>query len=241
MGRKDYLYGVRMLIPKYEFNPVKVGFTTNGQLRALSYLSGPFPVEWLGEWPAKNGKMDEAVIHERFSEDRLTGEWFLPNPDLLELIDRNVKAYLEAIEKAKEGHNGEMAKRARKEHMKAWWLSQVRTDAYENFDAKLALADIRHIPCDSCREKLLLESSAIPRSCVDDLQERLEKYQKNRVAIVIFEDELASALDLPVEKIKAWYFAGLLPRFKLHRKPSYPVKKVFECFETLRTNPEFGS
>lgn len=82
------LYALRMCIPNYENCPIKIGFSTlvENRRKALSG-AGPFPVEWIGSWPAVSGRFSETAFHERFSQYRLKGEWFFPHPDLIEAVE----------------------------------------------------------------------------------------------------------------------------------------------------------
>lgn len=98
---KGWLYAVRMLVPGYENCPIKVGHTRDPIARRRAYeMGGPYPIEWMGIWPATKGRTDEAAIHVKFRDYRLRGEWFEPVPELLELATTNIRLFNEAIAKA---------------------------------------------------------------------------------------------------------------------------------------------
>lgn len=85
---QGYLYAVRMLIPGYSFQPVKVGFSTKPMRRKGAYGGGPFPCEWLGVW--RGTEQDEIDFHWQFSSRRLSGEWFEPTDEMLALIAEKI-------------------------------------------------------------------------------------------------------------------------------------------------------
>lgn len=89
-----FLYGARMCIPGYEECPIKLGITSAPDARRKGLqASMPFPLEWLGEWPAKRGRRDEQEAFNMFAEQRLGGEWFTPSPFLLSFIAGNARDY----------------------------------------------------------------------------------------------------------------------------------------------------
>lgn len=94
-----YLYGARMCIPGYEQCPIKIGITGNPEARFRGFKASlPFPIEWLGAWPAKKGREAEQRVFSAFQQQRLGGEWFYPSDALLEFIMDNVKNYKALIE-----------------------------------------------------------------------------------------------------------------------------------------------
>ena len=67
--------------------PIKIGFTRNID-RRLAQISvyAPEPPECIGFF---NGKEeDEAQLHKNFSALRMNGEWFRPDPVLLEFVEQ---------------------------------------------------------------------------------------------------------------------------------------------------------
>lgn len=86
-----YLYAVRMLIPGYPFQPVKIGFSTKPLKRKTAYGSGPFPCEWLGIW--RGTQQDEIDFHWQFNANRLSGEWFEPSDEMLNLIAEKIEKH----------------------------------------------------------------------------------------------------------------------------------------------------
>ena len=82
----SYLYAVRMLIPGYEHNPIKIGFSVYPEQRLKEFTRLPFPLEWLGQWEAPNGLTDEAAAHQKLAGFRLCGEWFFPSPQVLRFV-----------------------------------------------------------------------------------------------------------------------------------------------------------
>lgn len=86
--RRGHIYAVRMCIPNYEHCPIKIGFSADMETRRQSLMArGPFPVEWLGSWSARSGRLSEQSIHNYFWKYRLTGEWFEPSEELLAFIE----------------------------------------------------------------------------------------------------------------------------------------------------------
>lgn len=69
--------------------PIKIGFTwSNDGARLLGLQGGsPVPLELVASIP-DGSRTQEGLLHCRFADFRLYGEWFNPNPDLLDLIDR---------------------------------------------------------------------------------------------------------------------------------------------------------
>jgi hypothetical protein len=69
--------------------PIKIGLTTKpvcGRLAALQTAS-PYPLALLAVlWP--DDPMDERSIHAHFRPLRMMGEWFRPEPPLLDFIER---------------------------------------------------------------------------------------------------------------------------------------------------------
>jgi hypothetical protein len=89
--RGGEIYALRMCIPGYEACPIKIGFSVSMEKRRQTFeSSGPFPIEWLGTWPALSGRTTEISIHDRFRSQRLCGEWFSPSPELLDFIHKEI-------------------------------------------------------------------------------------------------------------------------------------------------------
>lgn len=87
----SYLYAVEMQIPDYHFNPIKIGFSKNPEIRFTQFTCGPFPFVFLGKWPARRGQDDESLFHCLFLRYRLVGEWFYPAEELVNFIKNKVK------------------------------------------------------------------------------------------------------------------------------------------------------
>lgn len=85
-----YLYAVQMLIPGYDYAPLKIGISVNPEQRASDFTRAPFPTVWLGRWPAPNGYADELAAHDRFRDFRLCGEWFYPAPVVVRFVEGNL-------------------------------------------------------------------------------------------------------------------------------------------------------
>lgn len=86
-GNGDWLYAARMVIPDSCFCPIKIGYTKDPDHRRLTLqANGPYPVEWIGHWPAPLARFSEKALHEHFAIFRLTGEWFHPDPSLLSSV-----------------------------------------------------------------------------------------------------------------------------------------------------------
>ena len=77
-----------MYVPRKP-SPIKIGFSTNPGKRLPSYRGHPYPVQLLGMW--EGTRDDEQAIHRQFFKYRMKGEWFRPNPELRELIQRKIK------------------------------------------------------------------------------------------------------------------------------------------------------
>ena len=86
-----YLYAVKMLIPDYPFQPIKVGFSTKPLKRKGAYGSGPFPCEWLGIW--RGTEQDELDFHIQFHARQLAGEWFEPTDEMMRVIAEKIEAH----------------------------------------------------------------------------------------------------------------------------------------------------
>jgi hypothetical protein len=68
-----------------EGGPIKIG-TTNNLRRRMGALHKPAPGRlWLLS-AISGGALQEGELHRRFSKHRISGEWFLPAPELLEYI-----------------------------------------------------------------------------------------------------------------------------------------------------------
>jgi len=67
--------------------PVKIGISTNVQGRLASLQTGfPYPLKVLATTPGGEGI--EKGLHDIFAEHRLSGEWFKPEKELMDLITR---------------------------------------------------------------------------------------------------------------------------------------------------------
>lgn len=129
---RQYLYGARLMIPDYEHKPIKVGITGNPQQRYKGFLGGlPFPIQWLGIWPAKKGRQAEQAVFDKFADYRLGGEWFHPVPELLAFIEENVTRYAQLIEKYKE--EGKTPTRRIPKNVEGW-IGLAEYNAYKDFN-----------------------------------------------------------------------------------------------------------
>jgi hypothetical protein len=66
--------------------PIKIGFTTKpGHMRSKAVQTGcPYRLVIIGTFPG--GYRDENKLHRQFASQRLEGEWFARNDDLIALI-----------------------------------------------------------------------------------------------------------------------------------------------------------
>lgn len=79
------VYFVQSDTPDGSPGPIKVGHTTIGTLRMYQLqVWAPWPLRLVATM--LGGRREEALLHQRFSEFRLHGEWFAPAPPLLALI-----------------------------------------------------------------------------------------------------------------------------------------------------------
>jgi hypothetical protein len=79
---RSYVYFVR----QGERGPIKIGFTRRKVIRFASLQSGnPEPLRLL--CCIAGGSRLESLLHRHFAEQRLNGEWFVPNEELLLLIE----------------------------------------------------------------------------------------------------------------------------------------------------------
>lgn len=79
------IYFVR---PVGQAGPIKIGFSNDVDARFVGLQSGsPVRLELIATIPGD--RSHESLLHYRFSEDRLYGEWFAPSIDLLNLARRN--------------------------------------------------------------------------------------------------------------------------------------------------------
>lgn len=70
----------------YAGSPIKIGSSVQPFFRLLSLQTGNHrPLELLGLFPDPE-KCWESVLHRQFDDIRISGEWFLPRPDLVEFI-----------------------------------------------------------------------------------------------------------------------------------------------------------
>lgn len=95
----SFLYAVRMLVPAMSPQPLKIGFSTRPDQRKQSYVSGPFPCEWLGVWPGTIH--EEQALHRRYAHlaEGLCGEWFLPDDEMLEYVSARIAAYQKRLDR----------------------------------------------------------------------------------------------------------------------------------------------
>lgn len=69
-----------------EDGPVKIGMTVDPPQRIKTLqTANAQPLRPLGLWQGTGA--DERALHEAFAADRLHGEWFTPNPDLVALAE----------------------------------------------------------------------------------------------------------------------------------------------------------
>lgn len=64
---------------------IKIGYSTNLELRLRDIRSGAGPVEVLAT--IEGGAREESSLHLQFQKARKHGEWFRPVPDLLNFIE----------------------------------------------------------------------------------------------------------------------------------------------------------
>lgn len=129
-----YLYGARMCIPGYEQCPIKLGITSDPQARCRGMQGTvPFPLEWLGAWPAKRGIEAEKEAFRMFAPQRLSGEWFSPSESLLNFIQEHVNDYQGVIERHK-GQRKTPTGRIPKDVNS--WIRNAEASAYSDFAGK---------------------------------------------------------------------------------------------------------
>lgn len=69
--------------------PIKIGYTSDdlqGRIRTLQ-TNCPYKLELIGRM--KGTMEDEKLIHARFLDSRLEGEWFRPSPMILDFIEKH--------------------------------------------------------------------------------------------------------------------------------------------------------
>jgi hypothetical protein len=206
---KNFLYGIRMLIPDYEHRPIKIGFTTSPEQRFASYQgSGPFPYEWIGQWPARKGKDDERAAHEKFATYRLKGEWFFPAPEIVGFVESNVKAYVELVGRRTKNYEQEI-KRARK--YKERWFRQAREEAYEEFTMSFEGFKFRTSLCPGCAEEAKRRRVAERGFDSEAATERIKELLKVPLPRWMVEEEAAEVLGVSPLQLKQWRFEGVVP------------------------------
>lgn len=78
--------------------PIKIGYAENVKNRIKTLQTGYFEtLIILATYPG--GVTQEKQLHERFNHIRLRGEWFKPEPELLELIDKVNKSNKPSFDK----------------------------------------------------------------------------------------------------------------------------------------------
>lgn len=88
--------------------PIKIGYcarSDNFRMRIMSLQTGcPWPLTIRRIMEAKDRRITETELHERFSQFRLTGEWFAPCAELIELSKGKAgpQMYAQPITKAYE-------------------------------------------------------------------------------------------------------------------------------------------
>lgn len=74
--------------------PVKIGRATHVERRFNAIqCDNPYPVELLAKMASDDMARDEALLHERFADSHIRGEWFEPHEDLLKLA-RQARNYV---------------------------------------------------------------------------------------------------------------------------------------------------
>lgn len=86
-----------------EYNPIKIGYTTDISSRIQSVAQGlPFELRLVGLVPGDKGI--ESYIHAKFSHHCIKGEWFYPSPALIEFILDNPRSSNMKLPIAPDGH-----------------------------------------------------------------------------------------------------------------------------------------
>lgn len=70
--------------------PIKIGQTDNGVDDRLKQLQTGCPYELRLLWVYDGHVFSEKEIHERFSHERIRGEWFRPSRKILDFIDEEL-------------------------------------------------------------------------------------------------------------------------------------------------------
>lgn len=86
----SFIYAVQMQIPDYSYAPIKIGYSVEPERRIKEFTRAPFPLVWLGQWPAPNGRRDESEAHQALAKFRLCGEWFYPSSEVIQFVERNL-------------------------------------------------------------------------------------------------------------------------------------------------------
>jgi hypothetical protein len=78
------VYFIQMLDD--HLNPIKIGKSKEPKLRFEQAIThSPYPLSFLGVV----SDVDESVLHTRFKEQRLEGEWFVPSEEMVTFIEEN--------------------------------------------------------------------------------------------------------------------------------------------------------
>lgn len=68
--------------------PIKIGYSQNTQGRLASLQTGNHePLTVLASFEHADAKRIESMLHDKFSEHRIDGEWFRPSHEIIALID----------------------------------------------------------------------------------------------------------------------------------------------------------
>lgn len=65
---------------------IKIGYTSTSVKKRLGALQTSHPEKLTLLGAITGGKLNEKALHKRFEASRMSGEWFHPSEDLLELI-----------------------------------------------------------------------------------------------------------------------------------------------------------
>lgn len=92
------------LIRCAETNTCKIGFSLNPQKRLSSLqTSNPYPLELIAAFEGTT--LDESLLHARFSEYKLNGEWFTYNQEIQDYFDERDELQNMVIQKFKHTDN----------------------------------------------------------------------------------------------------------------------------------------
>jgi Meiotically Up-regulated Gene 113 (MUG113) protein len=210
-----WIYGARMLIPEYEHAPIKIGITGDPERRIQGlHASGPFPIRWLGVWPAKKGRDTEEAIFAKFASDRLGGEWFYPNPDIFAFIADNTRRFLDLFARAIE-KDRKVTERARK--IWEYVSNGAESEAFAAFEMSFSAIARRHSKvCTDCGATL---ESVAERDSFRWLSEEVRaRIIGKPYPLLLRAEGVAEMLGTSVEEVERLRLAGVLDYFPLTRK-----------------------